>query len=270
MSESPTTEPPLQSTLPVRWPRQQKLLEGRLIKRYKRFLADIELADGEMVTAHCVNTGAMEGLTTPGLRVWISRATNPKRKLAFTWELVECDGQIYGANTGEPNRIVRRLLMEHRLPWIGGYHTVRPEQPYGEKSRIDFLLEGPRRRCYLEVKNCHLVYPDARAYFPDSVSQRASGHLEELAVVAKEARNQRAEVLFVCQMPGVKAVRPSDVHDPTFAATARRVRGQGVRFSAIEVLHSPEAVEITRRVPVSLAPYGTKRVRRWYLNSRKS
>ncbi|MCB1056518.1 MAG: DNA/RNA nuclease SfsA, partial [Acidobacteria bacterium] len=150
--------------LPVHLPRSTPLLEGRLRRRYKRFLADVELADGTIVTAHCVNTGAMEGLTEPGSRVWLSRADNPNRKLAFTWELVETGGLVYGANTGLPNRLVRQLLEEHRLPWLAHFDEIRPERRYGERSRVDFWLGGKRGELYLEVKNCHLLYPDGRAY----------------------------------------------------------------------------------------------------------
>jgi sugar fermentation stimulation protein A len=261
------------TALPRVYPRQQPLVEGRLVRRYKRFLADVELAGGEVVTAHCVNTGAMEGLTRPGNRVWLSRADNPKRKLAFTWELVETqDGRLFGCNTGFPNRLVKRLLAEGALPWLRGYPEIRPEQRYGENSRVDFHLIHRRRELYLEVKNCHLVYPDGRAYFPDAVSQRATGHLRDLAAVIQPAiagqRQVRAEVLFTCQMPGVKAVRPSDAHDPEFASTARQVKAQGVGFAAIEVLHTPETVTVTRRLPVSLAPYGVKRVARWRREAR--
>lgn len=238
------------------------------MRRYKRFLADVELAGGEVVTAHCVNTGAMEGLTEPGRRVWLSRATNPQRKLRYTWELVEVDGHVYGANTAVPNRIVRRLLELGALPWLGKFDEMRPEHPYGERSRVDFWLRRGRREVYLEVKNCHLLYPDGRAYFPDSVSARATGHLRELAAVEAEP-HKRGRVLFTCQMPGVKAVRPSDVHDPEFAATAREVRETGVRFSAIEIHHTPEEIVVQRRVPVQLAPYGLGRVRRWRDRARK-
>lgn len=254
--------------LPVHLSRPAPLVEGRLLRRRKRFLADVELADGSVVTAHCVNTGAMEGLTRPGLTVWISRAANPKRKLAWTWELAEVDGRIYGTNTAEPNRIVRELLERSALPWLGKFDEMRPEKPYGEGSRVDFWLRRGRREVYLEVKNCHLIYPDGRAYFPDSVSARATGHLEELAAVA--SRNVRSHVLFTCQMPGVKAVRPSDVHDPDFAAAARRVRGEGVRFSALEIVHTPEEIRITRRLPVDLKPYGLARIERWRRAGRSS
>jgi sugar fermentation stimulation protein A len=254
--------------LPVRLPRPRPLVAGHLRRRYKRFLADVELADGTEVTAHCVNTGVMEGLTQPGIRVWLSRAENRNRKLAWTWELAEVGGRIFGTNTAEPNRIVRQLLERGALPWIGRFDEMKPERPYGEGSRVDFWLRRGKREVYLEVKNCHLLYPDGRAYFPDSVSARATNHLRELAAVASP--EVRPHVLFTCQMPGVEAVRPSDVHDPEFARTARRVRREGVRFSAIEILHTPEEILFTRRVPVDLRSYGLTRVMRWRSAARSS
>lgn len=247
--------------LPFRIPRSQPLLEGVLERRYKRFLADVTLPGEGTVTAHCVNPGAMEGLARPGIRVWLSRATNPDRKLKFTWELAEVDGKIFGADTTEPNRIVKKLLEAHALPWLAGWDEMRPEKKYGERSRIDFWLKRGRKEIFLEVKNCHLLYPDGRAYFPDSVSERAAGHLRELA--ALRSWKARGEVLFVCQAPGAKALRPSDAHDPTFAATAREVRGQGVSFAAIEVIHTPEEMVVTRRLPVDFKPYRSDRMTRW-------
>lgn len=248
--------------LPITIPRAEPLLEGRLQRRYKRFLADVELADGRVVTAHCANTGAMEGLTEPGLRVWLSPADNPKRKLRYTWELAKVEGRIYGTNTAEPNRIVQHCLERGALPWLGKFDEMKAEKTYGERSRADFWLRRGRRETYVEVKNCHLLYPDRRAYFPDSVSARATRHLDELAAVAGKPK-MRAWVLFTCQMPGVQAVRPSDVHDPEFAARARQVRDAGVRFSALEIVHTPEEIRVTRRVPVDLTTYGLERVERW-------
>jgi sugar fermentation stimulation protein A len=246
---------------PARITRTQHLVEGVLLRRHKRFLADVELASGGTVTAHCVNTGAMEGLTLPGTRVWLSRADNPARKLAFTWELAEIEGHLVGVNTALPNRLVGLLLAERRVPWLADWREMRAEKPYGERSRVDFWLRRPRGEHYLEVKNCHLVYPDRRAYFPDCVSARAAGHLRELAGVMR--RGAAAEVMFVVQIPGVRAVRPSDVHDPAFAAAAREARRAGVRFSAIAVRHTPVEIVIDGRIPVELAPYPTARIECW-------
>jgi len=246
---------------PITIAREEPLVEGVLVRRYKRFLADVEIPGKGIVTAHCVNTGAMEGLTIPGTRVWLSRASNPKRALKWTWEMAMIDGQIVGTNTSLPNRVVKHLLAGRALPWLAKWKTMKPEQRFGEKSRVDFLMEMPGYTLYLEVKNNHLVYEDNRAYFPDSVSERGTHHLRELAAVM--GPTTRAEVLFFCQLPGVRAVRPSDVHDPEFARAAREVAAQGVRFSAISLRQDPEQIIVEGRVPVDLKPYGLERIRRW-------
>lgn len=262
-----TTSVAVPDGFPVRFARDRELLEGRLVRRYKRFLAEVELASGETVTAHCANTGAMEGLTRPGSRVWVGRAANPKRKLPWDLELVqppaeageEMAARLFGAHTAVPNRLVRRLLDAGHLDWLGPFDELAPERRYGERSRIDFWLRSEGAgEIFVEVKNCHLVYPDRRAYFPDAVSDRAAKHLEELAAVVEEGH--RAEVLFVCQTGPVDAVRPSDVHDPRFAATARRVAEAGVGFSAIAVTNTPEEVVVEGRVPVDLDPYPVREI----------
>ena len=244
-------------------PRPLTLVEGTFLTRYKRFLADVRLADtGEIVTAHCVNTGAMEGLTRPGSRVWLSLADNPARKLHYTWELAEVDGRILGVNTSMPNRIVGHLLREARLPWHRRpWDGVRAEVRYGERSRVDFRLVRGKRLHFLEVKNCHLIYPDDRAYFPDCVSERATGHLRELVQMVEAGHT--AEVVFCVQTPRVRSVRPSDVHDPAFASAARAARQAGVRFHALAVSHTPDSIIVHRSVPVELKPYATTRVTRW-------
>ena len=251
--------------LGLRLPRAAALVRGVLLQRYKRFLADVRLESGEVVTAHCVNTGAMEGLTRPGRTVYLRPAPpGSARKLLYTWELLELPWGLVGVDTSFPNRLVRALLEADALPWLrparGRWATVRSEVPYGERSRVDFCLEGPRRGeappsrvMFLEVKNCHLVYPDGGAYFPDCVSARAAHHVEELARLVAPGRS--AHVLFVVQMPGVVRVRPSDVHDPAFALAARRAAELGVGFSALAVAHTPAEVLVERRVPVDLAPY---------------
>ena len=250
--------------------REKPLIPGVLVRRYKRFLADVRLDTGAVVTAHCVNTGAMEGLTEPGNRVWLSEADNPRRRTRYMWELVEAQGRIYGANTAEPNRLVGRLLRGGHLPFLESWREIRAEVAFADRRRVDFLLRGTarsaKRERLLEVKNCHLLYPDGRAYFPDSHSERASHHLEALA--AERSRTRDAAVLFVCQMAPVRAVRPSDVHDPVFAETARRVRKQGVRFFAVSIEHEVESVRLVGRIPVDLRPYGVRKVQRWRSASR--
>lgn len=245
-------------------PRTQPLLRGKLVSRYKRFFADVQLDNGETIISHCVNTGTMEGLTRPGTRVWVSESDNPKRKLKYTWELAEMNGEIIGVNTSLPNKIVHRLLQEKQLPWLAHWENVRPEKPYGENSRVDFWLTGGQAEHYLEVKNCHLVYPDEHAYFPDCVSTRAAGHLHELCACIQNGNGQvTAEVLFFAQMPNARALRPSDLHDPVFARTSREVAGQGVRFSAIGIRHTEESLEVYGPLPVDLHTYDTSPLLPW-------
>jgi sugar fermentation stimulation protein A len=144
---------------------------------------------------------------------------------------------------------------------LRGWKSFKPEQRFGANSRVDFVVEMPDHLLYLEVKNNHLVYPDRRAYFPDSVSERGTHHLLELT--AQIRKGVRAEVLFFCQLPGVKAVRPSDVHDPEFARTARESAAAGLRFSAISLRQDPEFLTIEGKVPVDLKPYSLERIQRW-------
>lgn len=245
----------------MRFARETPLVAGTLLKRYKRFLADIRLHDGSVVVAHCVNTGAMEGLVRPGTRVWASESRNPARKLRYTWELAEVGGAVLGVDTSMPNRIVAKLLAARALPWLGAFDECAAERKYGDNRRIDFWLRRGTRETFVEVKNCHLVYEDGRAYFPDTVSERATHHLHELAKVVEQGH--RAEVLFFCQIPDVKAVRPSDVHDPAFAAAAREAAEAGVGFSAIALAQTPEEIVVQGRVPVDLKPYATERIAEW-------
>ena len=161
----------------------QPLIPGRLVRRYKRFFADVTLDDGSEVTAHCANTGAMTGIKEPGLKVWLSRSDNPKRKLAHTWELVRPAGatSLVGINPMAANRIVAEAF-EKGVARPPGYDAVRREVPYGEKSRVDFLLTGNGQPdCYAEVKNVHLMRTPGLAEFPDAVTARGTKHLGELA-----------------------------------------------------------------------------------------
>ncbi len=242
----------------IRHPRP--LIAGTLVRRYKRFLSDVRLGDGRVVTAHCVNPGAMEGLVRPGARVWLSEPdAASKRKLRFTWELIELDGVVIGANTLVANRIVRALL--ETQPRGFAHDELRAEYPYGERSRVDFWLRQGRREHFVEVKNCHLVYPDGRGYFPDSRSERAVRHLGELVEVIRAG--QRATVMFTVQRGDVRAVRPSDVHDPAFAEAARRAADAGVRFRAVRIVPSLKGYSVEANIPVELGRYATRRVERW-------
>ena len=198
-----------------------------LTSRYKRFFADVTLDDGQEITAHCPNPGAMLGLNTPGLGAWVSRSNNPKRKLAHTLELVEADGGLVGINTMHPNRLVAEALAAHAVAEFTGYTSHRREVRYGTNSRVDFLLEAPdRAQCWLEVKNCHLMRTPALAEFPDCVAARSTRHLRELEAMA--AAGDRAAVLFIVQRTDCHRFAPAGDCDPAFAAALERVQGAGV------------------------------------------
>ncbi|HJK92045.1 MAG TPA: DNA/RNA nuclease SfsA [Polyangiaceae bacterium LLY-WYZ-15_(1-7)] len=237
------------------------LQTGRLVGRYDRFIAEVALDDGPRVRAHCVNPGRMEGLVRPGAKVWLS-AVPPEspRKLRYTWELMEDGGRVVGTNTVVPNAIVGRLLAARVLPGLKRFAALRSEVRYGERSRADFLLEGKTPH-FVEVKNCHLVYPDGRGYFPDSVSERAAHHLEALS--AEVRAGAKATVLFTVQRDDVVAVRPSELHDPRFAEAARAAKAAGVRFRAVRIRVTPEAYEVLDAIPVELRRVDVARLRPW-------
>lgn len=244
-------------TLP--WP--APLTEGALVRRYDRFLADVTLASGETVTAHCVNSGSMEDLVRPGARVWLSPATTPGRKLRWTWSVIEHQGVFVGADTSLPNRLVKAMIAARALDGLDRWSSFTPEFVHAPGSRVDFRLIEEGRTFDLEVKNCHLVYPDGGAYFPDSVSERATKHL---AVLADEARRgERTGVLFVVQRPDARVVRPSALHDPAFAKAARVAADAGVGFRAVRVHTTPEAVRVLDEIPVDLAPYDLSTLAPW-------
>ena len=224
------------------------LVRGQLVSRYKRFFADVVLDDGRAFTAHCPNPGAMLGLNTPGLPAWLSRSDDPKRKLAWTLELVEADGGLVGVNTMHPNRIVAEALAAGLIPELTGYETIRREVNYGQASRVDFLLTDPHRpSCWLEIKNCHLSRGGGLAEFPDCVAARSSRHLRELAAMV--AQGDRAVALFVVQRMDCDRFSACAELDPLFARTLGEVAEQGVEVLvyACEIDH--ERVTLRHRIP---------------------
>ena len=204
---------------------------GTLIKRYKRFLADIRLERGENITAHCPNPGRMTGLSNPGSRVWVSCSPNPNRKLPFTLELIEADGGLVGVNTHHPNKIVREAIETHKIAQLEGYDSLRTEVKYAERSRVDILLEGEKMgRCWVEVKNVHLRR-DSResngtAEFPDSVTVRGSKHIEDLVDQIK--MGDKSVLIFLIQRMDCKDFKIARDIDPLYYETLLRGMENGL------------------------------------------
>lgn len=224
------------------------LARGTLVQRYKRFFADIALDDGTEITAHCPNPGAMLGLNTPGLRAWVSRSDDPKRKLAHTLELVEADGGLVGINTMHPNRLVAEALAADAIPELAGYASHRREVRYGAASRIDFLLESPDRPpCWLEVKNCHLMREPGLAEFPDCVAARSLKHLHELAAMVAEGH--RAVMLFVVQRTDCDRFAACAELDPAYARGLLEAAEAGVEVLVRGCTIAPDAVSLAHAIP---------------------
>lgn len=223
------------------------LVSATFLRRYKRFFADVVLADGTEMTAHCPNPGAMLGLNAPGLPAWLSVSDNPKRKLSHTLELLEADGGLVGINTLLPNRLVAEALEAGTIPELGGYASVRREVKYGKASRVDFLLEDPGRgRCWLEVKNVHLMRTPGLAEFPDCVAARSTRHLEELA--DQVTAGDRAVALFVVQRKDCEAFSACRDLDPAFARALEFAADVGVEVLACACDVSVDGVNIAQRI----------------------
>jgi len=232
----------------------EPLIPATLIKRYKRFLADVVLASGEEITAHVANPGAMIGLAAPGSRVWLSKSSNAKRKLPYSWELVEVDlgagPELIGINTAHPNLLVAEAIAANAIPELAGYATARREVRYGKNSRVDFLLETPGRPpCYVEVKNVHLMRKPGLAEFPDSVTARGAKHLEELAAVT--AAGGRAVMLFLIQIGSAAHFALARDIDPTYGAAFDRARAAGVEAVAYRCVIEHAAITLAGPVPIA-------------------
>lgn len=222
------------------------LLPGILLRRYKRFLADIELASGEVITAHCANTGPMTGLCSPGSKVQVSRSNNPKRKLAYTWELIQVEDNEptwVGINTALPNRVIKLALEKKIFPSLAnGYEKVRSEVPYGkEKSRIDFLLNGEngQQSIYLEVKNT--TWADKKlAMFPDTITTRGQKHLRELTSLLPE---HRSVILYFINRGDCTTFSPGDSVDPEYGKLLREAITAGVEVLPCRFAVTPMGIE---------------------------
>jgi len=232
------------------------LIRGTLLRRYKRFLADIELESGERVVAHCPNPGSMAGLAEPGAEGWLSPAANPKRKLQWTWELVRdvATGSLVGINTGRANAIAEEALRAGSVDRAFAGAAVRREVGYGEGSRVDFLLSpvsGPT--CYLEIKSVTLrrsAAPPHIGEFPDAVTARGARHLRDLAAVC--GAGGRAMLLYLVQREDCESVRLAADIDPAYAEAAAAAHAAGVEFRAVDCRVTPEEIAVRRPLPVEI------------------
>ena len=217
-----------------------QLYPGTLVKRYQRFFADIELNTGELITAHCPNTGPMTGVCQIGASVQVSFHDNPKRKLAYTWEMIEIDSVWIGINTALPNKLIKIALEQHLFPQLGSYETVRSEVVYGQdrRSRVDFVLGDGARSIYLEVKNTTWSVADV-AVFPDTETTRGQKHLRELIDIMPE---HRAVMLYLINRGDMTKFTPGDTTDPVYGQLLRTAVAKGLEVLPCRFDVSPEGV----------------------------
>ena len=223
------------------------LISGRLIRRYKRFLSDVELDSGLQVVAHCPNPGSMLGLADPGNQVWLAPVDSPTRKLKYSWELVDCNGALVGLNTGHANTIVAEAITQGLVSELSGYPKLRQEVRYGRNSRIDILLEAPDRPpCYVEVKNVTLNRERGLAEFPDAVTKRGAKHLEELS---REVESGARSVNFYLAQRGdcSRFEIAADI-DPEYARAYESATGRGVEVICYGCQVTPKSVQLGHRI----------------------
>lgn len=225
------------------------LLAGRLVRRYQRFLADVDTPRGRLI-AHCPNTGSMLGCAEPGMPVWLSPAVDPKRKLGWTWELVEArPGVLVGVHTGRANALVREAIEAGLVTELAGYQRIRREVRYGARSRIDLLLEADGRpSCYLEVKNVTAAVVGNTGFFPDAVTARGARHLQEMSEMVGDG--YRAVMVFCVQREDVARVEPADHIDPRYGKALRAAMDRGVEVLALGVRVGTRELLVDRRLDV--------------------
>jgi sugar fermentation stimulation protein A len=229
---------------------EQTLIEGTLLRRYKRFLADVKLASGEEVTVHCANPGSMMSCSDPGSKVLVSLHDDPRRKLKHQLEIIYVGRTPVGIHTGRPNAVVAEAITMGRISELAGYATLRREVRFGRDSRVDLLLEGNGlRSCYVEVKNVTLAR-DGVAYFPDAVTARGTKHMAELTDIVREGH--RAMVLFLAQRADVERFRPADEIDSEFGQALRDAIARGVEPVCYRSKITRRGIELDVQLPVEL------------------
>ena len=233
---------------------QQPLIKAHLIKRYKRFLADVTLTDGSVVVAHCANSGSMKGCQPEGATVWLSPNTNPKAKLDYRWELVDVDGTLVGINTSRPNGIVEEAILDGSITELQGYGALKREVKYGKNSRIDILLSEPAKggadKCYVEVKNVTLTDGSNQARFPDSVTTRGTKHLNELVDMVHEGH--RAVMVYLVQRGDCDHFTTADEIDSVYGDALRHALKAGVEAYCYMCDVTPDVIKVTSPLPIRL------------------
>jgi len=229
------------------WP---EIISGTLLKRYKRFLADVRLETGEIVTAHCPNTGSMKGCAEPGRTIYLSSHDNPKRKYKYTWELIAMPTSLVGVNTLVPNRLVFKSIDQKLIPELSEYNRIRREVKIGEHSRIDLMLtDGGAKNCYIEIKNCTLVN-EGIARFPDAVTSRGLKHIIELENLAEAGH--RCMMFYFIQRMDAQVFRPADRIDPAYGRRLRQAVEKGIEVLAYDVRIDLQGIELNKKITCEL------------------
>ncbi len=219
----------------------EPLISGKLIQRYKRFLADIELETGEIITAHCANPGSMMGLLEIGSQVLLSKSQNPGRKFPFSWELIKIDDTWIVVNTANTNRVIHEALQKNQIPELSDYSEIKPESVWGAHTRFDFFLQKENEQCFVEVKNVTLAENNV-ALFPDSVTKRGTKHLNELMKVVRESH--RAVMCFLVSREDCRLFKPAEYIDPVYAETLRKAGQNGVEVLVYQAKIAPPHVTV--------------------------
>ena len=227
---------------------QEALIHGKLLKRYKRFLADIELDNGEVVTAHCTNTGSMKSCIEIGAEVYLSPTNNPLRKTKFTWEMIKINGDWVGINTNNPNQLAFEAISKHEIPELSGYTEVFREVKWDD-SRFDIMAKNETETCFFEVKNVSMKEGDF-ALFPDAITLRGRKHLETLIRVKKAG--MRAIMLYIVQRCDVSKFSTAKEIDPEYSETLKKAITNGVEIFVIQAKVTPTSITINKRIPFEM------------------
>ncbi len=226
----------------------EKLIHGRLIKRYKRFLADVLLDDNTEVTAHCTNSGTMKSCLEEGAEVYLTPVNDPKRKTKFTWEMIKINGSWVGINTGNPNKLAFDAVVAGTIPELAGYTFVKREVKFGD-SRFDVFAENETEKCFIEVKNVSLK-EGHYALFPDAVTTRGQKHLRTLIEV--KAKGMRAVMLYIIQREDVEVFAPAKDIDPQYAQLLKQAVNAGVEVIPMQAKVTPHKIELVKKLPFEI------------------